>query len=169
MSAENDEFFNKPYEAVELKGDKKIKTYLEEALEKSPRKWVYLSTLWGKRKLYVVHTVGFYNLGLPEILIMGNNEPCCQGYLDLCALCQYAHNKKNDHFSRMEHVLMPTPAMIVDIGKKSKSHFLRKLSVYCGGWNFEAQQMIISDEKGSFPWEKEFNDKYKSFQFPLIE
>lgn len=168
MSAGNDEFYNKPYESTPLDTNNKIKESLTLALEKSARKWVYISTLWGKRKLYVVNTVGFHLLGLPELVIMGNSELTCEGYLDLFSLAQYAQNKKSDHFGIMEHALMPFPAMILDVGPKSKSRFLRKLCIFYEGWDFDAQQMVVPDEKRRYPWEKDFNEKYRLYQFPLI-
>lgn len=104
-----------------------------------------------------------YSLHKPEILIMGLPSEVGIGLINNIGYMQREgiEFKANKNY---EDVLEGFPVQFVEVDRAHYYEYLGYACWFYRGNDFKVLQMVWTDKQGFFPWDKEFDERFISFQ-----
>lgn len=114
-------------------------------------------------------SIGLYKTyNHPEIIIFGLPQEVMQVALN--TICEKVQ-KKNSFSTGQNYddILSKYPVQFVEVEKRNYFNYLDYVSYFYDNTNnFPVLQMVWTDQKGNFPWDKNFDENWK-FNQPLLD
>jgi hypothetical protein len=144
-----------------------VKKYIEKYLSLEENLYLVKQSKKSGRKLGF--TIGMNKLfNLPEILAMAPEIEMVANLLKLTS--QYLKDKKEKkekitHGTVIDDLLLfNIKVCLIDVSEHYKKKFMKEIYDIYGNWNFEVQQVLITDPEGNFPWNKNYNPNMEIIQ-----
>lgn len=99
-----------------------------------------------------VYTIGNHQLGLPELLLIGQSDDLFVSIVNAVGEVQREGGKAFTHGERVDFSAR-LPALIVEAGQRGRDEYAVQAGVYYGTDNFEVRQILLPDRNGRFPGE----------------
>ena len=98
------------------------------------------------------YTIGNYEAGLPELLLIGNSGATRGRILNILGDIQ---RKRRTPFEVGERVdfTAKLPARIIDGGQRALDDYVVQACVYYGRWDIPVRQVLLPDQNGIYPGE----------------
>lgn len=111
-------------------------------------------------------TIGMHKLyNLPELVAMGPNIEMSGNLLKVAARYLQEKKEKLPHGTVLDDLLLFNLKIgFIDVSEDIKKDLMTEVYNIYGHWDFEAQQILITDPKGNFPWNKDYNKKMRIIQ-----
>ena len=106
-----------------------------------------------------VYTIGNHERGLPELLLIGDNDAVYCQILNILGETQRQRGRAFDLGELVDFSAM-YPALVGDGGRRGRQEYAVQASVYYGTENFRVQQIFLSDSNGYHYNQPEFDVRY---------
>ncbi len=110
-----------------------------------------------------VYSIGNHERGLPELLLIGEDEDMIARALNALGEVQRERGTPFRHGELVDFTAK-FPALIIDAGARGREEFAVQVSVYYRTEDFEVRQVIVCDPAGRFPDHPDCAEPWRSQQ-----
>lgn len=139
---------------------KKINEQIYQNIEKFG--WHVTGVFAGKDTPPFCYSIGIQNSDMPEIIIFGMNIKNAGQIINYIG--NLMMDGKKFKVGESYDGIIKVPVKFLNVTQENIEEHMFGATDYHNGSSFDALQMVWADEKGNFPWDDDFEEKFKGYQ-----